>query len=123
RKPSDARHVHCSPERSAYRGALRGLPIRLSFPRSAAGTPRSGLRVGNLLMRVAIAASGRLGTSVMLPLLESSHTVVALVQDGRQVRGLKRWLARTLARFLGRRDNILRIAARRRLPVIYIDKM
>lgn len=74
-------------------------------------------------MRIAVAASGKLGTSVLRPLLESSHQVVAVLQDGRQVRGHRRCTSRWLARLLGGRDNFLKLAARHRLPVHYIDKM
>lgn len=74
-------------------------------------------------MRIAIAASGRLGTTVLRPLLDSTHDVVAVIQDGRQTRGAKRWITRLLSRFLGGRENMLKLAARHRIPIFYIDKM
>ena len=74
-------------------------------------------------MRIAVAGSGRLGATVMRPLLQSSHQVVAVVQDGRQTRGLKRILARISGRIFGGADNMLKLAAVNRLPVVYINKM
>lgn len=74
-------------------------------------------------MRIAVAGSGRLGTSVLVPLLESDHEVVAVVQDGRQCRGLRRLLSRSLAPLAMTPHSMLKLARRNRLPVVYIDKM
>lgn len=74
-------------------------------------------------MRIAVAGSGRLGTSVLLPLLDSDHEVVAVVQDGRQRKGIKRLLGRIFAPFAMTQHSMLKIARANRVPVIYIDKM
>lgn len=74
-------------------------------------------------MRIAIAASGRLGATVARPLLASTHKVVAVVQDGRQSKGVWRFLAHLGAAFFGGANNMLALARRNRLPIIYIDKM
>ena len=41
-------------------------------------------------MRIALAGTGLLGLSLLRPLLESKHEVVALIQNGRTTRGLAR---------------------------------
>lgn len=74
-------------------------------------------------MRIAVAGSGRLGTSVLLPLLRSRHEVVAVVLDGRQTRGWRRGLYSLLARFFGGQHSILHQAAVHGLPKVWIDKM
>jgi methionyl-tRNA formyltransferase len=74
-------------------------------------------------MRIAVAGSGRLGTSVLLPLLDSDHDVVAIIQDGRQTKGLKRKLAWLFAPLSMTAHSMNKIARRERLPVVYIDKM
>lgn len=73
-------------------------------------------------MRIAIAASGRLGATVTRPLLQTRHEIVALVQDGRQTRGIWRVL-NPLFSHLGGADNMLKIARKNRMAIIYIDKM
>lgn len=73
-------------------------------------------------MRIAIAASGRLGATVTRPLLQTRHEVVALIQDGRQTKGIWRPINRLFS-YLGGADNMLAIARRNRMRVVYIDKM
>ena len=74
-------------------------------------------------MRIAVAGSGQLGATVLRPLLESRHDIVAIVQDGRQTRGWKRAAARLSGALFGGANNMLRIASRHRLPVVWIDRM
>jgi methionyl-tRNA formyltransferase len=74
-------------------------------------------------MRIAIAASGRLGASVARPLVASKHKVVAIVQDGRQTRGIWRVLAKLGAYVLGGANSMHAVALRNGIPVFYIDKM
>jgi len=73
-------------------------------------------------MRIAIAASGRLGATVTRPLLQTRHEVVALIQDGRQTKGIWRPI-NWIFSYLGGADNMLAIARRNRMRVVYIDKM
>ena len=74
-------------------------------------------------MRIAIAGSGLLGTSLLTPLLNSSHEVVAILQDGRQTRGFRRVWIPALARWLGGRNSMTALARRNRLPIFWIDRM
>ncbi len=74
-------------------------------------------------MRIAVAGSGHLGASVLVPLLESSHEVVGIVQNGRELRGWRRALSAQLLSRLGGGNSLLRWASRRRLPVVWIDRM
>jgi len=74
-------------------------------------------------MRIAVAGSGQLGATVLRPLLESRHDIVAIVQDGRQTRGWKRGASRLSGALLGGSNNMLRIASRHKLPVVWIDRM
>ncbi len=94
-------------------------------------------------MRIALVGSGRLARSLLLPLLESHHEVVALVQDGRRARRIQ-WGQRSLGALLAsiaRRisssftylitvlaspfgyGDIIGIALRKRIPIIWIDRM
>jgi len=75
-------------------------------------------------MRIAIAGTGRLGTSLLLPLLKTRHEVVAIVQDGRNNRGLlKRRLVPRLARWFGGRHSMTGHARAQGIPIFWIDKM
>lgn len=74
-------------------------------------------------MRIVVAGSGHLGSSVLAPLLESSHEVVGIVQNGRELRGWRRVCSTAMLSRLGGGNSMLRWAARRHLPVIWIDKM
>ncbi|MBI1318105.1 MAG: hypothetical protein GC168_04025 [Candidatus Hydrogenedens sp.] len=74
-------------------------------------------------MRIAVAGSGQLGATVLRPLLESRHEIVAVVQDGRQTRGWKRPFAFLAGALLGGPNNMLKLAARGRVPIFWIDRM
>ena len=74
-------------------------------------------------MRVAVAGTGKLGGSVLAPLLDSSHEVVAAVQDGRKTKGFRRWLYPFLLGFFPSSLSFLGLAKREGLPLIFIDKM
>ena len=74
-------------------------------------------------MRVVIAGTGHLGTSVLEPLLESRHQVVGVLQNGRKTKGFeRRWLP-IRERILSNPDSVLFHAARHRIPVTWIDRM
>lgn len=74
-------------------------------------------------MRIAIAGSGRLAACLMRSLLDSSHEVVALVQNGRLSRGLKRSLTASAAYAFGPQTSVLALAARNDVTVVWIDRM
>ena len=74
-------------------------------------------------MRIAIAGSGRLGLSLMAPLLESSHEIVALVQNGRLARGLGRRLRTASSIVFAPNSSVIGLAVRHRIPVLWIDRM
>lgn len=74
-------------------------------------------------MRIAVAGSGRLGTSVLAPLLESDHEIVALVGDGRRTRGFRRRLDPFVAGLFAGQHNFLGLGIRRGIPMVWIDKM
>lgn len=74
-------------------------------------------------MRIAIAASGRLGATVARPILASRHELVAVVQDGRSSKGAWRFLAHLGAAVFGGANNMLALAKRNRLKIVHIDKM
>lgn len=74
-------------------------------------------------MRIMVAGSGRLGVSVLEPLLESHHQVVALLQNGRATRGFMRRLVPLQAHLTLSGANLIPMAARNRIPILWIDKM
>jgi len=75
------------------------------------------------MLRIAIAGGGRLGVSLLEPLLRSRHEVVAIVQDGRKTRGLNRVVQPRLARLFGAPFSMPGHARRLGLPLIWIDKL
>lgn len=75
------------------------------------------------MLRIAIAGGGRLGVNLLGPLLESRHEVVAVVQDGRRVRGLNRILQPWMSRLVHDPHSVPGRAKRLGLPIIWIDKM
>ncbi|NIA14060.1 MAG: hypothetical protein GWP08_08260 [Nitrospiraceae bacterium] len=74
-------------------------------------------------MRIALAGSGRLAASIMAAVLDSPHELVALVQNGRTRRGFGRALASATSHVFGARTTVLGLAARHRVPLIWIDRM
>lgn len=74
-------------------------------------------------MRIAFAGTGLMGVSLLLPLLESSHEVVAVVQNGRRTKGLSRWLSPAFASVFMSNSNVAGIAKRLRIPIVWIDRM
>ncbi|MBI5093123.1 MAG: methionyl-tRNA formyltransferase [Candidatus Hydrogenedentes bacterium] len=74
-------------------------------------------------MRIAMACSGRLGASLMEPLLRSPHQVVAMLQNGRQYHGLQRKLMPMLAGTLSSKTTPTGMARSNGIPIIWIDKM
>lgn len=74
-------------------------------------------------MRIMVAGSGRLGVSVIEPLLASHHEVVGLIQNGRGKRNLMRTRALLRARVVPSNEDPVRLAIRHGLPVLWLDKM
>ncbi|MEK7795226.1 MAG: methionyl-tRNA formyltransferase [Candidatus Hydrogenedentota bacterium] len=73
-------------------------------------------------MHVIVAGSGELGGGVLAALLGSGHVVAGLLQNGRTVRGAARAWAALERGLLGAPIDPLRLAARRRVPVVWVDK-
>lgn len=74
-------------------------------------------------MRIVVAGSGRLGASVLVPLMESGHEVIGLIQNGRLTRGFDRGLTILRTRLFDSLDQPLRLAQRLGIPVIWLDTM
>lgn len=75
-------------------------------------------------MRIAIAGTGNLGVSLWKGLDGSAHEVVAIIGDGRQTREpWKRTTYPQLGRFFGGSQSLLGRAARRGVPIHWIDRM
>ncbi len=75
-------------------------------------------------MRIAVAGSGRLAVSLIRPLAESSHELVAVVQNGRETKGLLRRRAMPAClSVVGGGSSATGFAVRNQLPIVWIDKM
>ncbi len=74
-------------------------------------------------MRIAIAGSGQLAASMLFPLLDSTHEVVAVLLDGRQVKGYKRAVSPLSDALLGVKGGLAFQAARHGLPIVWLDTM
>jgi methionyl-tRNA formyltransferase len=61
--------------------------------------------------------------SLIEPLHESQHEIVAILQDGRRTRGLRRTLDPWMARAVNSRMSPSAYALRQGLPLIWLDKM
>lgn len=74
-------------------------------------------------MRVAIAGSGGLALSAILPLLDSHHEVVAFLQNGRRTRGMQRVLNPMLSLSPAASGGVVRMGWRRGIPTVWLDRM
>ncbi len=74
-------------------------------------------------MRIALAASGRLGLCLLAGLETSSHEVVLCLQDGRKTRGIMRRMKRWAARLPGGGNTVLGRCLRKGLPVLWLDAL
>jgi methionyl-tRNA formyltransferase len=74
-------------------------------------------------MRIALAGTGRLGTSLLRALLQSQHEIVAIVQNGRTCKGYRRWLYPTMGQYSGDNVSVSGMGKRNGIPTLYIDKM
>lgn len=74
-------------------------------------------------MRIALAGSGGLAHGILRALLDSHHEVVALVQNGRTYRGVPGSLKLGLLRAFPLESSVTGLCVRRRVPIVFIDKM
>jgi methionyl-tRNA formyltransferase len=74
-------------------------------------------------MRIALAGSGYMATRFAHAILKSGHELCAMIQDGRKVKGFRRWLYPVVAGLVTGERTVSGIARRRKLPIIFIDKM
>lgn len=74
-------------------------------------------------MRIAVAGSGTLGVCLMKQLLESRHEIVALIQNGRVIKGLKRKLLPRVGGLLFAKHTVTGLARLNDIPILFIDKM
>lgn len=74
-------------------------------------------------LRIAFAGSGPYAVGAFSALLESRHRVVALIQNGRRVRGLKRRAVPWVSGLLMPATTTPGLAKRSGLPIFYIDCM
>lgn len=71
-------------------------------------------------LRIIIAGTGRLGVAVLIPLLESHHQVVAVVQNGRRVSRLYRALLPWQCRLLPSLKSTMQIAVHQGIPIRWL---
>lgn len=74
-------------------------------------------------MRIAMTGNGLMATLIARAILESGHDIVAVIDNGRAVKGYKRWLNPLLASIFTPNAQVSAIARKRRVPIVYIDKM
>ena len=74
-------------------------------------------------MRIALAATGPLGATLLRVLLDSDHEVVALLQNGRKATAFTRVILPRLAAGLAPRASLLGMARNAKIPTLYIDTM
>jgi methionyl-tRNA formyltransferase len=74
-------------------------------------------------MRIAIAGTGQLGVSLLRPLLDSPHKIVAVLQNGRAAKGIKRVMHESSARLFAFENSMVGQAVRTHIPIIWLDKL
>ncbi|MBM3289995.1 MAG: methionyl-tRNA formyltransferase [Candidatus Hydrogenedentes bacterium] len=74
-------------------------------------------------MRIAMTGSGLMATLIVRAIVASGHELVAVIDNGRTVKGYKRWLSPLLASVFTPNAQVSAIARRRGVPIVYIDKM
>lgn len=74
-------------------------------------------------MRIAVAGTGHLGAALLHPLLASRHAVVAVLQNGRNVRGIRRVTDPLLCSVLTPSVTVTGTARRNGIPILWIDKL
>ncbi len=74
-------------------------------------------------MRIALVGSGTLSVRMLTPLLASQHEIVAVLLDGRNTKGYRRWLGPVLARYFRGSFSLGGQAWKHNIPIHYIDRM
>ncbi len=74
-------------------------------------------------MRIAVAGGGTLATRLAEAVLLSGHELVCVVQDGRRLRGMMQIFGPLVAGLFFAKREVAGLAFRRRIPLVFIDKM
>lgn len=74
-------------------------------------------------MRIAVAGSGLLAAGMLRALAGSRHMIVAVVQNGRREKGIRRRLIPAYLSVVGGASSATGFAFRRGIPVIWIDRL
>ncbi|NUM55360.1 MAG: methionyl-tRNA formyltransferase [Candidatus Hydrogenedentes bacterium] len=74
-------------------------------------------------MRIAMTGSGLMATLLARAILDAGHEIVAVIDNGRTIKGYKRWLNPLLASIFTPNAAVSAIARKRGVPIVYIDKM
>jgi len=74
-------------------------------------------------MRIALAGSGRLGVGILRALSGTRHEIVAIVQDGRTTTRFWRFVIPVMGRIFGGQNSITGAARRKKIPIVWLDKM
>ena len=74
-------------------------------------------------MRIAMTGSGMMAMFMTRAIIDSGHELVAVIDNGRTIKGAKRWLNPLLASIFTPNAQVNAVARKRRVPIIYIDKM
>jgi len=74
-------------------------------------------------MRIAVAGVGTLAAHLLNALAESSHEIVAVLQNGRKKRGFARAVARLVARIGAAERDAMAFALQNNIPVLWLDTL
>lgn len=74
-------------------------------------------------MRVVMTGSGYMATLMGKAIIESGHELVAIIDNGRTVKGYRRRLDPWVSSIFSPNGRLNGIARRRGIPIIYVDKM
>ena len=74
-------------------------------------------------MRILVAGGGRLAVSVIEPLLDAGHAIVGLLQNGRRTPQDQRARFRAKRYLMPPALDPAALAYRRRIPVLWLDRM
>ena len=74
-------------------------------------------------LRIAFAGAGPYAVGALQPILGSRHQVVAVLQNGRRIRGLKRRVIPWVSGLVAGETSVTGLAWRHGIPALYIDTM
>jgi methionyl-tRNA formyltransferase len=74
-------------------------------------------------LRIIVAGSGRLGLAILIPLIESHHEVVGLIQNGRRVSPRERFTLPWQYRLLPSTPTPMAEALRSKIPILWLEKI